>query len=75
MFDINKTKKEIFSFELENQLKADKKKQAILLEDTSKKEQLLKNLIRQGAPKEQFAHLNTLLKGYQALHKVIKAIK
>ena len=74
MFGFEKKKKPVlFEFDLEKELKDDKR-QKELLHKAEKHIQELKATLRQGSEPETFEHLGLLLHGYSALLKVLTKV-
>lgn len=71
MFGLEKNKKPpFFEFDLEKDLKDDRKQSELKLMVESHIQQI-KNQIRQGASSEEFEKLGILLHGYSALLKIL----
>lgn len=71
MFDLKKTKKPaLFEFDLEKELKDDKR-QKELMQHAEKHIQELKTALRQGTDQKEFESLGLLLHGYSALLKIL----
>ena len=71
MFGLEKKKKPVhFEFDLEKELKDDKR-QKELMHKTEKHIQEIKSALRQGGDQKVFEHLGLLLHGYSALLKVL----
>ncbi len=74
MFGLKKEdKKPIFEFELEKDLKDDKKQKA-LMQKSEKHISEIKTALRKGTDQESFEHLGLLLHGYSALLKIMSNI-
>jgi hypothetical protein len=74
MFGLKKEeKKPIYEFDLEKEIKDDKK-QKILLDKAEKNVLEIKAFLRQGADQEDFEKLGLLLHGYSALLKTLSNV-
>lgn len=74
MFGLKKEeKKPIYEYDLEKELKDDKK-QKILLDKTEKTVLELKAKLREGTDQEEFEKLGLLLHGYSALLKTLSNV-
>lgn len=74
MFGLKKDqKKPIFEFELEKELKDDKKLKT-LMQKTESQILSLKSELRQGVDQKAFDQLGTLLHGYSALLKIVSNV-
>lgn len=71
MFGLDKKKKAPFEFDLEKELREDKKKRGALMDLVDSRTNELKGLIREGAGSKNFDKYGILLHGYAALSKVI----
>jgi hypothetical protein len=71
MLGQNKPGREIFKFDLENELK-DPKKRAEIQEKSEKRIQELKTLIHNGTNPAEFEDVGHLLHGYLSLEKILK---
>jgi Family of unknown function (DUF5398) len=74
MFGLKKEdKKPIFEFDLEKELKDDKKLK-LLMQKAEKQILEIKGILRKGAKEEDFEKLGLLLHGYSALLKTISNV-
>jgi hypothetical protein len=74
MFGLKKEEsKPIYEYDLEKELKDDKK-QKILLDKAEKNVLEIKTLLRQGADQQEFEKLGILLHGYSALLKTLSNV-
>lgn len=75
MFGLEKKKKEIFEFDLEQALKKDPEKKQKLLKEIEGSIAELKALLRTGSDTKDFDNYGVLLHGYSALQKVVTRIQ
>ena len=71
MFGLEKKRKKPFEFDLEKELKKDKRRNEIL-EIVETKSQALKQALRTGEASDNFDQCGIILQGYSALARVIK---
>ncbi len=71
MFGLEKKRKPPFEFDLEKDLRHNKKKCKEVLVTIEQRMEDLKKELREGSESENFEQLGILLHGYTALHKVI----
>ena len=71
MFGLEKKKNKPFEFDLEKELKSNKKKKEVLsiCEERTKQ---LKEALREGQASENFDQCGIIMQGYAALEKVVK---
>ena len=75
MFGLRKEQKNpIFEFDLEKELK-DEKKQKVLMQRAEKQIAEIKGALRKGTDQEAFEKLGLLLHGYSAVLKIISTIQ
>ena len=74
MFGLEKKRKKPFEFDLQKELKKDKKRKEIL-ELIETKTQSLKEALRSGKASENFDQCGIVLQGYASLTKVINRIE
>lgn len=74
MFGLEKKRKDPFEFDLQKELKKEKRRKEIL-EIVETKSQSLKEALRSGEASENFDQCGIILQGYATLAKVINRIK
>ena len=74
MFGLEKKRKAPFQFDLEKDLKKDKKMRDELLKTIEHRSNELKAMLRDGSASEDFDKCGILLHGYAALTKVIDRV-
>ncbi len=75
MFGLEKSKRKLYEFDLEKDLHKDPKKCKELIAKVEKEKSDLKNRLRTGTDKHEFEDGGIILKGLEALEKVIKKIE
>ena len=74
MFGLEKKKNKPFEFDLEKELKNNKRRKEVLA-ICEEKTQNLKQALREGKASENFDQCGVIMQGYAALAKVIKKVK
>lgn len=74
MFGLEKKKRAPFEFDLEKQLKSDKKMRDDLIKVVDTRSNSLKKLLREGSATEDFDKYGILLHAYAALTRIINRI-
>jgi hypothetical protein len=75
MFGLEKKKKEVFEFDLEQELKAHPEKKKSLLAEIESSIEEIKAALRTGSDAKDFDNYGVLLHGYSALQKVVTRIQ
>jgi Family of unknown function (DUF5398) len=76
MYGLEKKNKELFQFDLEEEINNDNNKGKQYLDIAKKRTEELKTKMRKGDTSDDFDQLGTLLHGYTALNKVLlKVVK
>lgn len=74
MFGLEKKKNKPFEFDLEKELKNNKRRKEVL-SICKEKTQNLKQALREGEASEHFDQCGIIMQGYAALAKVVKKVK
>lgn len=74
MFGLEKKNRKLYEFDLEKDLHKDHKKCMQMIEKAEKEKSDLKNKLRTGTDKQDFEDGGIILKGLEALEKVLKKI-
>ena len=74
MFGLEKKKNKPFEFDLEKELKNNKRRKEVLT-ICEEKTQSLKQALREGEPSEHFDQCGIIMQGYAAVAKVVKKVK
>lgn len=74
MFGLEKKQKELFEFDLEQELKSNPEKKKELEKEINNRIQEIKTLLRSGTDTKDFDEYGVLLHGYSALLKVLTRV-
>lgn len=74
MFGLEKKKRAPFEFDLEKELRKDKKYREKLMKDVQMKSDALKKMLREGSAAGDFDKCGILLHAYAALSRVVERI-
>ena len=74
MFGLENKKSNRFEFDLEKQVKKNKKEKTIILDKIATKIGQLKSALREGGDSENIDQYGTILQAYIALERVVKRI-